>query len=272
MHNAAMAAHISGSLNWEQLGKTGRPIVFVHPNPYDHTCWLYQMAHFSTWFRCIGVDLPGYGRSPTATDELTMPDVAQACWEAVDESTTDPAILVGLSVGSNVVLHMAHQRPEQTLAMIHSGCSYRQLKDFAAKRVEQYRDRGADFRRQHTYEVLSPAFGATDLGHYFSNLFVERNRYYDVQTIIKMFRALGRPDPDWLHDVACPMLILTGSEDNSHAAAFDLQKKVGGCELITIEGAGHACNMEQPWLWDRLAAEFLLKHGLFEDGAMVAVP
>jgi pimeloyl-ACP methyl ester carboxylesterase len=267
-----MAEHINGPLNWEQLGKTGRPIVFVHPNPLDHSCWTYQMAHFSTWFRCIGIDLPGYGRSPSATSELTMTDVAQACWEAVDASTSDSAILVGLSVGSNVILHMAQQRPKQTLAMIHSGCSYRPVKEFTEKRVREYTEQGVAFRRQHSYEVISKAFGDSELGRYFSNLFVERNRYYDVQTIIEMFRALGQKDPEWLFDIPCPMLIITGSEDNSHAASFDLQKKVGGCELLTMEGAGHSCNMEQPWLWDRWAADFLVRQSLFEAGAMVDVP
>ena len=66
-----MASHINGPLYWEQLGKSGRPIVFVHPNPLDHSCWLYQMDHFSTWYRCISVDLPGYGKSPTAQPGLT---------------------------------------------------------------------------------------------------------------------------------------------------------------------------------------------------------
>ncbi|SRR5581483_9176222 len=260
-----MTGHINGKLNWERLGKSGPPMVFIHPNPLDHSCWLYQMAHFSTWFRCIGIDLPGYGRSPTATTGLTMADVAGACWEAVDESSAEPAILVGLSVGSNVVLHMAQQQPRRTLAMIHSGCSYRPVKDFATKRVREYTEQGAAFRRQHTYEVLSPAFGQTRLARYFSDVFIERNPSYDVQTIIEMFRALGRPDPDWLFDIPCPMLIITGSEDNSHAAAFDLKAKVGGCELVTIEGAGHACNMEQPWLWDEHALRFLKERGLLAE-------
>ncbi|HEX6512862.1 MAG TPA: alpha/beta hydrolase, partial [Chloroflexota bacterium] len=169
-----MAAHINGPLYWEQLGRTGRPMLFVHPNPFDRSCWLYQMAHFSTWFRCIGIDLPGYGSSPAATEGLTMPDVAQACWEAVDQSTNEAAILVGLSVGSNVILHMAKQRPNQTLAMIHSGCSYRPVKEFAAKRVQQYTELGAAFRRQHCFEDFSQAFAATELGKYFTDIFVER--------------------------------------------------------------------------------------------------
>lgn len=257
-----MAEHINGPLNWEQLGKTGRPMVFVHPNPLDLSCWTYQMSHFSTWFRCIGIDLPGYGRSPSATAGLTMTDVAQACWEAIDESTDEPAILVGESVGSNVILHMAHQRPARSLAMIHSGCSYRPVKDFAAKRVREYEQQGADFRKEHYLGVVSPAFARTELSDYFRDLFLERRPYYDVQTVIEMFRALGQTDPDWLFEIPCPMLILTGSEDNSHPESFALQKKVGGCELITIEGAGHACHMEQPWHWDRHAMDFIKRHNL----------
>src|SRR5881392_924480 len=80
-----------------------------------------QRNHLSTWFRCIGIDLPGYGRSPTAQPGLTIPDVAQACWEAVDEVTVEPAILVGISTGSSVVRFMAHQRPERTHAIVMSG-------------------------------------------------------------------------------------------------------------------------------------------------------
>jgi pimeloyl-ACP methyl ester carboxylesterase len=59
-------------------------------------------------------------------------------------------------------------------------------------------------------------------------------------------------------------LIITGSQDNSQQAAFELQRRVPGCELVTIEGAGHACNMEQPWLWDRHALEFLGRLGLVD--------
>jgi pimeloyl-ACP methyl ester carboxylesterase len=36
-----------------------------------------------------------------------------------------------------------------------------------------------------------------------------------------------------------------------------------------LHGAGHACHMEQPWLFDRLMIEFLQKHGLF-PGSLAA--
>jgi len=31
---------------------------------------------------------------------------------------------------------------------------------------------------------------------------------------------------------------------------------------VTIEGAGHACNMEQPWVFDRAMLDFLAARGL----------
>ncbi len=261
-----MAEHINGPLHWEQLGKFGRPVAFVHPNPMDHTCWLYQMAHLSTWFRCIGIDLPGYGRSPTAQPGLTMPDVAQACWEALDQVTREPAIIVGESVGSNVVCHMANLRPDQTLAVVMSGAGYRAgRKQFAETRIPQYQQFGVGFRREHAFADWSPAFRETAMAEYFADIFAERNPWADADTIVEMFGALNEPDPDWLHPgVKAPTLIITGSEDNAHERSFALQERIAGCELVTMEGAGHSCNMERPWEWDRYFLAFVAKHGLVE--------
>jgi pimeloyl-ACP methyl ester carboxylesterase len=238
-------------------------MAFVHPNPMDQSCWLYQMAHFSTWFTTIGIDLPGYGRSPSASAGLTMADVAQACWEAVDQVTDRPTILVGLSVGWNVVLQMANLRPRQTPAVVLSGAGYFPVKEFVPRRIAAYREQGIAYRYAYTLEDFSPAFRETPLAHYFARLFSERNAWADVETIVAMFRALGTPDPDWLFEgITMPCLIITGSEDSSHRGAFELQRRIAGCELHTIEGAGHACNLEQPWEFDAALQRFLERHGL----------
>src|ERR1700687_1906013 len=113
-----MADHIDGPLYYERMGRTGPIMAFVHPNPMDQSCWMFQMAHMSTWFRCLAIDIPGYGRSPKAQPGLTMQDMAQGCWEAIDnEPGSEPAILVGCSVGSALIVHMHHLRPKQTKAL-----------------------------------------------------------------------------------------------------------------------------------------------------------
>ena len=120
-----MAEHIDGPLYYERMGRTGPVMAFVHPNPMDQSCWIFQMAHMSTWYRCIAIDIPGYGRSPKAQPGLTMDDMAQACWEAIDEvAPGEPAILVGCSVGSALVPYMHHLQPKRTSALVLSGTGY----------------------------------------------------------------------------------------------------------------------------------------------------
>jgi pimeloyl-ACP methyl ester carboxylesterase len=263
-----MANHIQGSLNYERSGHTGPVIAFVHPNPMDQSCWIYQMAHFSTWYRCMAIDIPGYGRSPKADAGLTMEDMAEGCWEAVDKAFPgEPAILVGCSVGSSIVPYMHNLRPQQTKAIVVCGTGYNPKKEFAPRRIKAYTEQGIGFRWEYVFQDLSASFRTTPMAHYFANLFAERNDYADVETIIRQFEALQRPDPEGHHaKIKCPMIILSGSEDNAHQSAYELKARVNGCEMKVLPGAGHACQLEQPWLFDRLMIEFLDKHGLFPQG------
>jgi 3-oxoadipate enol-lactonase len=237
-------------------------MVFVHPNPTDHDVWIYQIAHFSTRCRTIGIDLPGYGRSPRALAGLTMNEIGDACWARVDEVSSEPAVLVGCSVGAHVALHMAHERPGQTAAILLSGTSYRAEKTYCLERIETYQERGVDYRHDYFLEIVGRDFAASPLGEYFATLTAERNDTADLATIIEMFRALYVPDPDWLFDTAAPTLIISGTEDRAHAAARVLQARIAGCEFEPIVGAGHACQIEQPWAWDRLAIDFLRRKEL----------
>ena len=260
-----MAEHIDGPLYYERMGRIGPVMAFVHPNPMDQSCWIFQMAHMSTWYRCIAIDIPGYGRSPKARAGLTMQDMAQACWEAVDEALPgERAILVGCSVGSAIVPHMHHLRPKHTMAMVLSGTGYNPGKEFVPRRIKAYTERGIDYRWDFTFEDLSPAFRSTQLAHFFADMFAERNAHADLQSILYQFEAHGRPDVEDHHSrIACPTIILSGSEDGTHQSAFALKARIPGCEMKVLYGAGHACQIEQPWLFDRFMIEFLEKHGLF---------
>ncbi len=257
-------SHIGGPLHYEVMGADDAPpMVFVHPNPMDSSCWIFQMAHFSTWFRCIAVDLPGYGRSPSATEGLTMDEIAGAVWDAVDSAASDDrTVLVGCSVGNNVVQRMYHLRPEATDALVLVAGNYRPVKDFVPRRIADYREHGLDFRYEHTLFGFSDDFARTPLADWFATMFAERNATADLDTIVRMFEALGAPDPDRLHaDLHAPVLILSGRLDRGHDAAHALHARLPDSRLVPIEGAGHACHMEKPWEVDREIIRFLREIG-----------
>ncbi len=259
-----MAQHISGPLYYERMGRTGPVVAFVHPNPMDQSCWLYQMAHLSSWCRCIAIDIPGYGRSPKATAGLTMTDLAQACWEAIDDAYPgEAAVLAGCSVGAAIVQHMHHVHPGRTSALVLCGTGYNPSKAFAAHRIKAYKERGVGYRWGFTFEDFSPAFRATPMARWFADMFAERNAHADLQSIILQFEALAKPEAEDHHArIACPAIIISGSEDNAHQSAFALKERIKGCEMQIIYGAGHACQMEQPWLFDQHMLEFLRRRGL----------
>ena len=163
---------------------------------------------------------------------------------------------------------MHHQQPKRTAALVLSGTGYNPGREFTKHRIASYRDQGIGYRWGYTFEDLSPAFRATPLAHFFADIFTERNAHADVQSIIHQFEAHAATNPeDHEAKIACPSIILTGSEDGSHPRAAALKSRIPGCEMKILYGAGHACQIEQPWLFDRYMIEFLKTHGLFPSAA-----
>ena len=149
---------------------------------------------------------------------LTMQDIAQACWEAIDDAYPDErAILVGCSIGSSMLIWMHNHRLQRTAALIMCGTGYNPNKEFIPPRIEAYKEQGIAYRWGYTFEDFSPAFRSTPMAHFFAELFADRNEFGDVDTIITQFQAYRQPEPEGHHArVACPAIILTGSEDNTH--------------------------------------------------------
>src|SRR5947208_2350152 len=71
-----------------------------------------------------------------------------------------------------------------------------------------------------------------------------------------------RPD-SFYDELRVPTLIISGSADRNHPTSFELQKRIKGSELVTIEGAGHATPFERPWEFDAHCIRFLSKLGLW---------
>jgi pimeloyl-ACP methyl ester carboxylesterase len=259
-----MAPHIPGPLYYEQQGQTGLPMVFLHSTPDDNRLWLYQTAHFSSWYRTIAVDLAGYGRSPIPQDGVTLADQAAAVWELVDRISDGPVIVHGNSMGSEVAMHMADQRPSRMPCMILSGCGYLpDIREIQLRGKQAYRDEGIARRRGAALFHFAEKRRGDKLVQYYADMVCALNNVGTLDGIVAMNQALADASPDLYPRLTVPTLIITGSEDFTRAGATKLQSFITGAELVCIEGAGHANCFEMPWEYDRLAIDYLKKHGLF---------
>ncbi len=259
-----MAPHIPGPLYYEQQGRTGLPMVFLHSTPDDHRLWLYQTAHFSSWYRTIAVDLAGYGRSPAPQAGVTMADQAAAVWEVVDRISDGPVIVHGNSMGSEVAMHMADQRPERMPCMILSGCGYLpDIRETQLRGKQAYRDEGIARRRGAVlFHFRADARGLPQVQHY-ADMVCALSNAGTLESIILMNEALASASPDLYPRLNVPCLIIIGGEDFTREGAMKLHSFIKGSELVVMDGAGHANCFEMPWDYDRLAIDYLKKRGLF---------
>ncbi|MSQ53311.1 MAG: alpha/beta hydrolase [Betaproteobacteria bacterium] len=264
-----MAAHIPGPLHFHQQGPTGIPMIFLHSTPDDYRLWLYQQAHFSSWYRTVAVDLAGYGRSPIPQPGVTIPDQAAACWEVLDRvAPGEKAIVHGNSMGSMIAKHMVHQQPERSRALIISGTGYLPVRSPMARWEARYKEEGIDLRYLQCLDHFSPPAQALPLVQYYSKMVCELNNQGTLASIIAMNQALQVPDTvEFYAAIKTPTLIISGTADRNHATAVELPKYIKGSILKSIEGAGHAVMQEAPWLYDRYSIEFLASLGLWSGPA-----
>jgi pimeloyl-ACP methyl ester carboxylesterase len=245
----------------------GPGLLLLPPNPLDGTAWLFQVAHLSAWFRTVAVDLPGYGHSPRLRAPTTMGELADSIADAASANGVGSAVIAGVSIGAALALHVAHRHPDRVRALILSGCSYSPEKAFAGHRIEGYRRGGLGYRRVHLRDGHAPAFRRSTLGRYLARVAVDREHLVDVESIIRLFEAYQAPEPPDLYDPGVPTLIVTGSLDYAHRGALALHERIDGSELVVLDGAGHACNMERPEAWDAAALEFLARRCGIAPGA-----
>src|SRR6266404_2366351 len=111
-------SNASGVKIWYEVKGDGPAMVLIHANPFDHDLWMYQSAHFSTWFKVVGIDIRGYGRSSKVTTPYALKDMANDVVGVMQDLGLSRAVLGGCSVGSGIALLLALDRPDLFDAVI----------------------------------------------------------------------------------------------------------------------------------------------------------
>ncbi len=122
------------------------PMVFVHGWGCDHRSFLAQAEYFSHTRRVISLDLRGHGGSDAPAGDYTMAGyAADVAWMCAELGVEKP-IMVGHSMGGNILLELAanHSEIPGSIVMIDSVLFPSQgLKDASAPLIEALQ--GPDF-------------------------------------------------------------------------------------------------------------------------------
>ncbi len=240
-------------------------MVLVHANPFDHDLWLYQAAHFSTWFKVITVDIRGYGRSVKMTEPFSLKDMCNDILGIMSDLAIKRAILGGCSVGSGTALLLALDHPELFEALFlvggNSGASRR-----LQNRIDGYVSNLPGYHIKQMRELVGPAFAKSILGAHILNMFAERGPRLKGDAIAQVFAAGNTTDTTArLREMKVPTLVINGEYDHSLEAGKRTANLIPGAEHKMLAGTGHACCIEDPAEFNRLVLAFLQARGLIPE-------
>ena len=100
----------------------GDPIVFVHGLASSSAMWAEKVFPcLAGAGRLIALDLPGFGKSPTLKQELTVARCADVVEAFLDALGLDKPVLVGNSLGGTIVLMVGGRRPTLLRGIVAQG-------------------------------------------------------------------------------------------------------------------------------------------------------
>ena len=106
------------AIHFDAEGGGTPALVFVHGWSCDRGYWDAQFAPFAERHRVVRVDLAGHGESGSGRREWTMAAFGGDVACVLEQLGVDEAILVGHSMGGDVIVETALQVPERVSGLV----------------------------------------------------------------------------------------------------------------------------------------------------------
>jgi 3-oxoadipate enol-lactonase len=226
----------------------GPTVVLVHGLGGTTNFWEPVTAPLAEKHRVVRYDLDGHGRSPL-TGPVTVPELA-ADLAALIADLGAPVAVVGHSMGTMVVAHLAATRPDLVTGIALVGPV--RVQPEAAK--EATRARAATVRAEGMAAVADVIVGAATspaarAAHPAVGALVrEMLLGQDPEAYAQACEALAGYDGADLGAITCPVLLLTGTDDKvgPPAAAEAMAADLADAIVAVTEDCGHWTAVEAP--------------------------
>jgi 3-oxoadipate enol-lactonase len=245
----------------------GAAVVFLHAFPLGAQMWAPQFAAVPSGWRAVAPDFRGLGRSPRGVPPARdVRDHAQDVWALVDALGLGQVVLAGLSMGGYVALEAWRQRPASVRGLVLADTRAEPDTDEAGAKRRVMQDKARREGVAAVVDAMLPGLLGATTQVADPHLAVQVRAWAAEATpdgVVDALEALRtRPDsrPD-LGRIGIPTLVIVGEEDTltPPAAARTIAEGIAGASLVTIAGAGHLANVEQPKAFNTALAAWLAR-------------
>lgn len=257
-------------INLVDIG-SGGAMLLLHGLGGSWQNWLETIPHFARRFRVVVPDLPGFGASPLPAEKITIPGYARVTSALLDELGIDSAVVVGNSMGGFIGMDMAIQEPSRVtklvlvsaagIAIEHQrrqpvrtlgraleffGAWVASRADAVARRPRLRRALLATAAAHP--ERLPPALAAEQIR---AN---GKPGWLGAFDALLSYRIRGR-----LGEIACPTLIVWGSEDRMVPVrdADEFEREIPDARKVIFPDTGHVAMLERPARFNAVVDDFL---------------
>ena len=262
-------AAINGvNLYYESTGD-GFPLVWSHEFAGDYRSWEPQVRFFSRRYRVITYCARGYPPSdvPDELDAYSQEQAVEDLRGLLDHLGIERAHVGGLSMGGNVALNFGLAHPDMARSLIVAGTgtgsdSPESFAENVAGFAARLESGGMAAMEDYTRGPARVQLLRKDPKGWreFAEQFAEHSATGSAFT----FRGVqGRRPPIYaleerLRALTVPTLILVGDEDDPCIEpAIFMKRCIPTSGLAMIPQSGHAINLEEPDLFNRLVFDFL---------------
>ena len=229
----------------------GLPLLLTHGYGSSSAMWHPNVESLAADRQVITWDIRGHGRTraPLIESLFTHDASVDDIRAVLDVCGIETAVIGGLSLGGYLSLAFQAVHPERVGALVlcdtgpgfKDGEARRRWNAFAVRRAEAL-ERDGRAALGVSAEVALAEHDPVGLALAARGILTQRD-----DSVIT-----------GLAGIDVPTLVVVGAEDEPFLAAANyIAGKVPSAELAVITGAGHACNIDQPGLFNATLIDFL---------------
>lgn len=268
----------SETIAYADEGSGEETLLFVHGLSSNLDSWKKNIAGLSSDYRCIAIDLPGYGKSSRSKTDYSLSEYAGILNEMVEKMDLKNVVLAGHSMGGQIAMHLVLKYPE----------NFKKLVLIAPAGIETFTAQEATvMKASYTPAMVVGASDEQILTNYKMNFYsfsedaqamvddriamksAEDFQDYAETVVNNIHAMLEEPVIEEISEIEVPVLMIFGKNDmlipnkyfhpsESIASLVKTsEEKFNNIEVKTIDEAGHFVNFEQSEKVNKEIRDFL---------------
>ncbi len=249
------------SVGYKVVG-TGRPMLVLNGILMSMASWSAFEGTFSANNQLILLDMADQGLTSRMTEPYTQQLQVEIVEALLVHLQLDKVSIMGISYGGEVALQYVLAHPHRVDRLVLANTASR-TSGWLCDIGHGWNEVGAQGNGLAYYLTTIPIIYSTayyqNNKQWFDNRKVMLSQLFDNATVMATFKRLVDSAEcynvtDRLHEIQCPTLIISGTEDILTPITEQriLSEGISGSSWITMAGSGHASMYEQPHLFASL--------------------